>query len=158
MKTPRTKAQLLADPRIDELWQEDDGCFHPTRPSWWASLTPGWRWEACTTLHEATIKALCAAVEDAQPFGVCREVPGVYGTYLQVADHDARAYHDPGARLWPVHLSAWGMEASRLWAKANTEQSRRLLHKRPGVLCADGHEGPLDYDQWQVLRRLAWAG
>ena len=65
MRHPRTLAQLRADPRIREVWQEDDGCFeadgYPL--SWWASLNPGWVTDNMeSALHEPTIKDLCAAL------------------------------------------------------------------------------------------------
>ena len=60
MKTPRTLAELRADPRVEEVWQEHDGCFHHTRPSYWLALAPGWvNYDDCTSLHEATVKDLC---------------------------------------------------------------------------------------------------
>ena len=45
MKTPRTLAQLKADPRVAEVWQEHDGYgeeHNAHLPSWWVSLADGW--------------------------------------------------------------------------------------------------------------------
>lgn len=67
---PRTKKQIEADPRVVDLWQEQDGCFHPTRPSWWATLAPGWQWDDCTNVHEATLSDLADAIDAAVFVGV----------------------------------------------------------------------------------------
>jgi len=70
MAQPRTLAEIKADPRIAEVWREDDGCFGD-RPSYWATLADGWRWEETSSLHEPTVKALAAALantyRDEQP-------------------------------------------------------------------------------------------
>jgi len=49
------------DPRVEEIWIEYDGCFG-SKPSYWVSLTDGWLWEECVTLHEPTIKRLYGAL------------------------------------------------------------------------------------------------
>jgi|TARA_R110000824_G_scaffold54336_11_gene149926 hypothetical protein len=59
---PRTLAELKADPRIDEVWREDDGCW-PGVNAYWASLAEGWRWEECITLHEPTVECLLEALK-----------------------------------------------------------------------------------------------
>ena len=41
------------------------------RPSWWAALAPGYNFDGVSTLHEPTIKDLCAAlerVEEGEPY------------------------------------------------------------------------------------------
>jgi hypothetical protein len=62
VKQPRTLADLRADPRVEAVWQEDDGCFvadgYPL--SWWVALRPGWlSADGENGLHEPTIAAIC---------------------------------------------------------------------------------------------------
>lgn len=65
-RTPRTLAQLEADPRVREVWREHDGCWDTNGGrSYWAALADGWKWEGCSTLHEPTVKRLCAALSQA---------------------------------------------------------------------------------------------
>lgn len=70
-KRPRTLAELKADPRVKEVWQEHDGCFSMTRPSYWVELMPGYNFEGCMCIHEATVKdcifALTEIVEEGDP-------------------------------------------------------------------------------------------
>jgi hypothetical protein len=50
MRKPKTKAQILADPRVDQFFHDGDG--------WWCWLKPGY-WSSnmeCGTLHEDTIR------------------------------------------------------------------------------------------------------
>lgn len=61
-RKPRTLAELRRDPRVAEIWREDDGCFGD-RPSYWLALASGFNWEGCSTLHEATVADLCAQIE-----------------------------------------------------------------------------------------------
>lgn len=49
------------DPRVSEIWMEQDGCFE-RRPSYWVALADGWLWEECVALHEPTIKRLYGAL------------------------------------------------------------------------------------------------
>ena len=79
MKKPRTKAELLADPRIqkidgvhykkesDVIWQEYDGYGNTDeeieKPSYWLVLADGWNNDGCSVLHEKTIKALCDSLD-----------------------------------------------------------------------------------------------
>lgn len=64
MRHPRTLAELKADPRIVEVWRERDGCFSSDGLSYWVELAPGFLWEECSCLHEATVADLCAALRD----------------------------------------------------------------------------------------------
>ena len=52
-KNPRTKAEILADPRVEEMWYEgEDG--------WWIALKRPWETSLETTcIHEYTIKECC---------------------------------------------------------------------------------------------------
>ena len=71
MRRPRTLADVKRDPRVVEVWQEDDGARFDGRPSWWAALAPGYNFDGVSTLHEPTIKDLCAAlerVEEGEPY------------------------------------------------------------------------------------------
>jgi|DEB0MinimDraft_4_1074332.scaffolds.fasta_scaffold38437_2 hypothetical protein len=68
---PRTRAELIADPRVDEIWQEDDGCFPGYALSYWLALADGYNWEGCSCLHEPTIRELCNVlhrVETGDPY------------------------------------------------------------------------------------------
>ena len=67
----KTLAALKADPRVKEVWQEDDGfCERDRGPrtgrqAYWVALAPGWRdTEAdVITLHECTVAALWERLE-----------------------------------------------------------------------------------------------
>lgn len=59
----KTLDRMARDPRIEEIWMEDDGWRDDGRPSYWASLAPGYNWQGCTTLHEGTVKGLYEALE-----------------------------------------------------------------------------------------------
>jgi len=67
MRKPRTKREILNDPRTAKegaaLWLEDDGCFDSRanngRPlGWWCALANGWNFEGCSTVHAATLKGI----------------------------------------------------------------------------------------------------
>lgn len=55
--------KMAADPRITEIWMEDDGFREDGRPSYWASLAQGYNFDGCSCIHEATIKDLYAALD-----------------------------------------------------------------------------------------------
>lgn len=55
--------RMARDPRVDEIWTEDDGFREDGRPSYWASLAPGFNWDGCSCLHEGTIADLYAALD-----------------------------------------------------------------------------------------------
>jgi len=61
LPVPRTLKGLRADPRIQEIWQENDG-FNPKGLSYWASLTPGLTWDGVYNLHESTVRELADAL------------------------------------------------------------------------------------------------
>lgn len=54
-KTLREK--IIGDPRVQELWRENDGCFvNDGFPlSWWATLKDGFNFEDCSSIHEPTL-------------------------------------------------------------------------------------------------------
>jgi hypothetical protein len=60
-RKPRTLADLRSDPRVAEIWREDDGCFGD-RASYWLALAPGLNWDGCSCLHEATVADLCERI------------------------------------------------------------------------------------------------
>jgi len=62
-RKPRTLADLRNDPRVVEIWREEDGCFG-ARSSYWVALAPGYSWEGCSCLHEPTVSDLCARIGD----------------------------------------------------------------------------------------------
>jgi len=67
VKRPRTKKDLLNDPRVDEIWKEDwegedlsdQGVF--AKSWWWVSLAEGYICDATGThtIHEPTLKDVC---------------------------------------------------------------------------------------------------
>ena len=63
MSAPRTVAEVKADYRVAKVWRENDGAFSSAL-SYWAELAPGFNWEGCGCLHEATIRDLCAALSE----------------------------------------------------------------------------------------------
>lgn len=64
-KTLYTKADIRADPRVDELWSEDDGFRGCGRPAWWCSLKTGWIWsDGVHTLHEATVAEILSILNN----------------------------------------------------------------------------------------------
>jgi hypothetical protein len=64
---PRTVKGLEKDPRIDEIWKEDDGFCENGRPAYWAVLTDGLRlWGERTSVHECTLKDLISALKDVE--------------------------------------------------------------------------------------------
>ena len=52
----KTLDKLAADPRIVEIWDEDEDGI-------WASLADGYNAEGCSCLHEWTAKELLASVD-----------------------------------------------------------------------------------------------
>ncbi len=60
MNHPKTLDQLRKDPRIEEVWKEDDGSAFGTAYAYWATLTDGWinSLDECHSLHEPTVKQL----------------------------------------------------------------------------------------------------
>lgn len=79
MRKPRTKKELLADPRVQQiepsgfytteseiLWQEYDGYgedHNSHLPSYWLVLAKGWNCEGTSSLHCKTIKELCERLD-----------------------------------------------------------------------------------------------
>jgi hypothetical protein len=61
-KRPRTLREIEADPRVVEVWTEDDGWNENGRPAYWASLNEGYNWENCHQLHECTVADLADAL------------------------------------------------------------------------------------------------
>jgi len=58
-KKARTRAQIEADPRVEEIWNEgEDG--------WWAMLRPGWVVATYEVhcIHEYTIEGVCDKLND----------------------------------------------------------------------------------------------
>jgi hypothetical protein len=53
----RTIADVRNDPRVDALWQEEDGWIN-SRPSWWCTLKEGYICPEmeCGSIHEKSIK------------------------------------------------------------------------------------------------------
>ncbi len=66
-REPRTLAELKADPRVTEVWREEDGAWDDYPMSYWVALAEGWRWEECITLHEPTVKRLLEALSMTYP-------------------------------------------------------------------------------------------
>ena len=58
-KKVKTKADILNHPAVDDLHQEDDGCWDA--PGWWCYLKPGYISVdmECGTIHERTIADVC---------------------------------------------------------------------------------------------------
>ena len=58
MAHPRTRAQLEADPRVDEVWKEHTGGtgMFNTEYEWWVYLAEGCYWEGARQVHEATLR------------------------------------------------------------------------------------------------------
>lgn len=57
-------SRILQDPAVVSVHREVDGCFHPTRPSYWVYLADGW-WSPdteCGTIHEPTLAAVYDAL------------------------------------------------------------------------------------------------
>ena len=76
MKRPRTLKDIENDPRVADIWTEQDGfgrtvaeCY---RPSYWVSLRPGWvvRSEGTHSIHEKTIREVCGVLH----YSVTKEV------------------------------------------------------------------------------------
>ena len=61
-RNPRTLAEIKADPRVVELWTEDDGWNDNGRPAYWVTLAPGLEWDDCHGLHEGTVRELAEAL------------------------------------------------------------------------------------------------
>ena len=61
----RSKMQIEADPRVDELWSEDDGWNDNGRPAWWCALKLGYSWCPEThVIHEGTIREVAAVLNN----------------------------------------------------------------------------------------------
>jgi hypothetical protein len=56
--------RLAANPCVEEIWIEMDGCFGPHEISFWLELAPGYNWEGCSCIHEASIRELFDAFEE----------------------------------------------------------------------------------------------
>ena len=71
----RSLDRLERDPRVVDIWTEDDGCFQSDggkdRLGIWIQLAPGFNWRGCSCCHEGTVRdALTAlrAVEVGDPY------------------------------------------------------------------------------------------
>lgn len=53
--------KMAKDLRVVDIWMEYDGFREDGRPSYWVELAPGFNFDGCSTLHEATVKDLYAA-------------------------------------------------------------------------------------------------
>jgi hypothetical protein len=58
MATLRTVKDVEKDPRVKEIYKEDDEGFAGYKSSWWVYLTRGYCWDddGLHTIHEATLK------------------------------------------------------------------------------------------------------
>ena len=65
----RTLAQIKADPRVVEVWTEEDGCWPDINRgvAYWATLAAPYRWEGCSTLHEPSVARLSEALDNVEP-------------------------------------------------------------------------------------------
>ena len=68
MKKPRTKKELLADPRTATVTGEaghraHDVLWNDGENGWWCVLADGHNFWGCSCIHEDTIKELCEALE-----------------------------------------------------------------------------------------------
>ena len=63
-KKCRTKKDIENDPRVDEIWHENEGFERDS--SWWCYLKPGWQayGNQQHSIHEETIKDVCSVLED----------------------------------------------------------------------------------------------
>lgn len=58
--------RLCADPRVQEIWTEDDGFNEKGGVSYWLLLSDDYHWDDCSCLHECTIKDLYSAMSEVQ--------------------------------------------------------------------------------------------
>ena len=65
----KLEQKIRNDPRVAELWREDDGCFQDETESplsWWCSLKPGYVYEEGSNIHEATLTAVVRELKTVQ--------------------------------------------------------------------------------------------
>lgn len=62
MAKAMTRKQIESDPRIEEVWTEQDGWNENGRPAYWATLRTGFQWDGCHTLHEGNLRDLTEAL------------------------------------------------------------------------------------------------
>lgn len=63
LRKVRTKADIEDDPRVEELWSEDNGWGAGSSCDWWCSLKPGWSWCPEThCIHEGTVREVCGVL------------------------------------------------------------------------------------------------
>jgi hypothetical protein len=76
----KLEQKIRSNPRVTELWDEDDGCFGHNKSSWWASLRPGYYCTSTDTgsIHEGTLSDVAKCVKFAQfdPDRYISENPG----------------------------------------------------------------------------------
>lgn len=106
-KTARTLADVKADPRVVEVWTEDDGFNANGRPAYWARLADGYKFDGETTcLHEGTVRDLCRALNLRVEFVGQPEPVVEPGTMIELRDAAVGDWIELGPVLesWTSHV------------------------------------------------------